>query len=65
MFALAAAEMVGSFDGIAYRAFYCYQLFQSEKMMACIILVGIVGFGADRLFVLTARRLLPWREGDW
>ncbi len=62
MFALAAAEMVGSFDGIAYRAFYCYQLFQSEKMMACIAAVGVCGYAADRIFAAVVRRLLPWQE---
>jgi ABC-type nitrate/sulfonate/bicarbonate transport system permease component len=64
MFALAAAEMTGSFDGIAYRAFYCYQLFQSEKMLACIVAVGAAGYAADRLFAAAARRLLPWREEE-
>jgi ABC-type nitrate/sulfonate/bicarbonate transport system permease component len=64
MFALAAAEMVGSFDGIAYRAFYSYQMFQSEKMMACIVVVAAAGLAADRLFAAAAARLLPWREED-
>lgn len=64
MFALAAAEMVGSFDGLAFRAYYSYQMFQSEKMMAYIVVVGVVGFAADRLFTACAQRLLPWREED-
>jgi NitT/TauT family transport system permease protein/sulfonate transport system permease protein len=64
MFSLAAAEMVGSFDGLAFRAFYSYQMFQSEKMVACIVVVGAAGFTLDYLFAAAARRLLPWREEE-
>ncbi len=66
MFALAAAEMVGSYDGLAYRAFYSYQLFQSAKMLACIACVGAAGLAADAACAALARRLAPWaEEASW
>jgi ABC-type nitrate/sulfonate/bicarbonate transport system permease component len=56
--------MLGAFSGIVYRIFYAYQMFQSERMLAAVVVVGALGFAADRLFVAAARRLLPWREEE-
>lgn len=61
-FALAAAEMAGAFEGIAYRIFYSHQMFQTERMMAGIVVVGCLGFTLDRLFCWGAYRLMPWWE---
>ncbi|MBI3550791.1 MAG: ABC transporter permease [Elusimicrobia bacterium] len=61
-FALAAAEMSGAFDGLAYRIFYSYQMFQTERMMAGVVALGALAFAVDRLFVAASRRVLPWRE---
>ena len=60
IFALAAAEMAGAFEGLAFRVFYSHQMFQTEKMMAGIVTLGCFGFLLDRLAVLGIRFLLPW-----
>jgi ABC-type nitrate/sulfonate/bicarbonate transport system permease component len=60
-FALGAAEMLGADGGIVYRIFFAYQMFQSARMLAAIVVVGALGLAADRLFVAASRRLLPWR----
>lgn len=64
VFALGAAEMLGAFSGIVYRIFFAYQMFQSARMLAAVVVVGALGLAADRLFVAAARRLLPWRPED-
>jgi len=60
-FALAAAEMSGAFEGLGFRVFYTYQMFQTDKMMAGIVVISLAGLLLDRLFVLTVERLVPWK----
>ncbi|MFA6093752.1 MAG: ABC transporter permease [Elusimicrobiota bacterium] len=63
-FALAAAEMAGAFEGLAYRVFYAHQMFQTERMMAGILVIAFLGLALDRLFLWTIRRLMPWWEEE-
>jgi NitT/TauT family transport system permease protein len=63
-FALAAAEMAGAFSGIAFRIFYSYQFFRTDKMMVAILTIGILSVVSDRLFVYIMRWLLPWWKGE-
>ncbi|MFH1618351.1 MAG: ABC transporter permease [bacterium] len=60
LFGLGAAEMSGAFEGVAYRIFYSREMFQTEKMMAGIVVVTFLGFALDRGFVRIAGRLIPW-----
>lgn len=61
-FALAAAEITGAFEGLAFRVFYSHQMFQTEKMMAGIVIVGCLGFAMDRFFYWGVRTAMPWWE---
>ncbi len=61
-FALAAAEMAGAFEGLAFRVFYAHQMFQTDRMMAGIVIVGCLGFAMDRLFFWGVRAAMPWWE---
>jgi ABC-type nitrate/sulfonate/bicarbonate transport system permease component len=63
-FALAAAEMSGAFSGVAFRIFYSYQLFRTDKMMVAILTIGFLGIVSDRVFVHVVRWLLPWWKGE-
>ena len=61
-FALAAAETAGAFEGLVFRIFYAHQMFQTERMMAGIVIVGCLGFTLDRLFYWGVRTATPWLE---
>lgn len=63
-FALAAAEMAGAFCGVAFRIFYSQQMFRTDKMMAAILTIGVLGIVCDWLFVRVMRWFLPWSVGD-
>lgn len=63
-FALAAAEMAGAFGGVAFRIFYSYQVFRTDKMMVAILTIGFLGIISDRLFIYFVRWLLPWWKGE-
>jgi NitT/TauT family transport system permease protein/sulfonate transport system permease protein len=57
---LVAAELSGSISGIAYMMSLGNQLFIVEWMFIGILLLGILGFTADRLFVWVSTKLFPW-----
>lgn len=57
---LVAAELSGATQGIAYMMSLGHQLFQVEIMFIGLVLLGVFGFLADRLFLLVTRKLFPW-----
>lgn len=59
-FALAAAEMAGAYEGIAFRVFQSHSMFRTDKMLVAIMVIGCIGLASDRSFVAVARRLVPW-----
>ena len=59
-FALAAAEMAGAYEGIAFRIFQAHSMFRNDKMLVGILVIGCTGFASDRTFVAGARWLVPW-----
>ncbi len=63
VFALGAAEMAGAFEGLAFRVFYSHQMFQTDKMMAGIVFIGMLGYSLDCTFRVCARRFMPWANG--
>ncbi|MBR1221673.1 ABC transporter permease [Bradyrhizobium sp. U87765 SZCCT0131] len=60
---LVAAELSGASAGVAYMMSQGHQLFRVDIMFIGLVLLGIFGFLADRIFVALARRLFPWYEG--
>ena len=63
-FALAAAEMAGAFEGLVFRIFYSHQMFQTDRMMAGIVMVGCLAFTLDRLFYWGVRTATPWLDEE-
>ncbi len=57
---LVAAEMAGSFVGVGYRVSAYHLVFEVDKMMGYIVVLGILGFTADRGFTYIINKLLPW-----
>jgi ABC-type nitrate/sulfonate/bicarbonate transport system permease component len=65
-FALAATEAVGAFSGIAFRAFFSYQTFRTDRMFVAILTLTALALLVDRLFVRLVRLAVPWwRTTEW
>jgi ABC-type nitrate/sulfonate/bicarbonate transport system permease component len=65
-FALAATEAVGAFSGIAFRAFFAYQTFRTDRMFVAILTITSLALVVDRLFVQLVRSVVPWwRSVQW
>ena len=57
---LVAGEIVGGDAGIGWRILWYQEFFQMDRVMAAILVVGVLGFAAD-----TALRLLQKHAGRW
>ncbi|MBN2067655.1 MAG: ABC transporter permease [Candidatus Diapherotrites archaeon] len=61
---LIAAEMAGAFSGLGFRIALLHDVFRIDKMIADIIVLGLLGLAADRLLVFSSKKLLPWLEKE-
>lgn len=58
---LVAAELLAADSGIGYTIQMGRQMFRIDVIVVGIIVIGIVGFVIDRVFLLLERRYLAWR----
>ncbi|MFC1753972.1 ABC transporter permease [Thermoproteota archaeon] len=61
---LIAAEMAGSFSGLGFRIAVSHLLFRVDKMVVDIIILGLIGIIADRIFVWLTKIFIPWHKGE-
>lgn len=54
---LVVVELVASTDGIGYLSVWARQMFRLDQMFAVMIVIGLVGFGLDRLLHAAESRL--------
>lgn len=57
---LVAAELSGATAGVAYMMSMGHQLFRVDIMFIGLLLLGLLGFLADRCFVYLSQKLFPW-----
>lgn len=62
LFALTAAEMFAASSGIGFRIVYSHQLFQTDKMVGMILLLGLIALLADMLLSALKRLVARWEE---
>ena len=58
--ATVVAEMSGADAGLGYRIFVNHLVFRPDRMLASLILVGIVGALIDRIYLSFGNWLFPW-----
>lgn len=59
-YTLVAAELAGTFSGIAYRIDIAQQNLQMGQMMGGLVVLGVISFLADRAFAMFAERTIWW-----
>jgi NitT/TauT family transport system permease protein len=59
-YTLVAAELAGTFAGLAYRIDIAQQNLQIGQVMAGLLMLGLISFLADRAFDVLAKRLVWW-----
>jgi len=58
-----AAEMVAVQSGLGYLLIEARNLFQTERALVVMLVIGSLGLGFDRLLRAVEQRVLAWREG--
>ncbi|KLU26938.1 sulfonate ABC transporter [Caballeronia mineralivorans PML1(12)] len=58
---LVVVELVASSEGLGYLIVYGRQLFQLDLVLASVLIVGAIGYVADRLLTLLEHKLSPAR----
>lgn len=62
IFALVAAEMFTASSGIGFRIIYSHQLFNTDEMIAMVLLLGIIALMLDKLMATAAKALSKWEK---
>lgn len=57
------AELIGTLRGIGYLITYYQKLFIVDKVVVCMVLIGVIGFALDRILRAIADRVLVWQRG--
>lgn len=57
------SEMVASTNGLGYFVLQAQQTFAIREMWAGIIMLGLIGYTCNVLFVVAERRMLAWHRG--
>ena len=60
--ALVVVELLASSEGLGFMIVYGRQLFQLDVVLAAVAVVGVVGYGLDKLLAAVETRLLGWRK---
>jgi ABC-type nitrate/sulfonate/bicarbonate transport system permease component len=55
-----AAEMIGATVGMGYMILEAQQTFRTERVIAGIFVIGVIGFATDLGFRRLRRLLMPW-----
>ena len=60
--AVVAAELIASTSGIGYRMSYARTLMQSDVVIICMLVIGIIGILMDKLLTIIFTALTPWER---
>jgi ABC-type nitrate/sulfonate/bicarbonate transport system permease component len=60
---MTVSEMVASSNGIGYFVLQSQRTFAIVDMWAGILLLGIIGYALNAIFVLIENRVLAWHHG--
>lgn len=57
------AEGLSGLEGLGFLIFRAQGLLLTDQLLVCMVIIGFVGFGIDRVMYLAQRRVLRWKQG--
>jgi NitT/TauT family transport system permease protein len=57
-------EMISSVDGLGYMAIYALSSLRTDRMLAIVVVIALLGLALDRLLVAARNRLVYWEKLD-
>jgi ABC-type nitrate/sulfonate/bicarbonate transport system permease component len=64
MIVVVITEMVASADGLGYQVVYALSSLRTDRMLAVVIVIALLGYALDTLVVLARDRLIYWEKLD-
>ena len=62
MIVVVITEMISSADGLGYLVIYTLSSLQTDRMLAVVVAISLVGLALDRALVLLRNRLVYWEK---
>lgn len=62
--AVVASELIASTTGIGYKLNYARSMMQANKVLVCMIVIGLVGVIMDKLIGWLFTQLTPWTRAN-
>lgn len=59
---LVIAELIAAEKGLGYKIVQSQRFFQTDKVLFCILIIGIIGLIIDYTFKILVKVLTPWAE---
>jgi len=59
---LVAAEMSAASEGLGFRITYSHLVFRPDKMIANLLVLGVIGATVDQLFIWLRNKMIPWYQ---
>lgn len=64
MIVVIITEMISSADGLGYLVMYSLASFKTDRMLAIVVVIALMGVALDRLVVSVRDRLVSWERLD-
>lgn len=62
--AVVASELVAAVSGIGYRMNFARTMMHSDKVIVCMIVVGLIGILMDKLLSVLFELITPWEKNN-
>ena len=64
MIVVVITEMISSADGLGYLVVYSLSSLKTDRMLAVVAVIALIGYALDKLVVLARDRLIYWEKLD-
>ena len=64
MIVVVITEMISSADGLGYLVVYSLSSLRTDRMLAVVVVIALIGYALDKLVVLARNRLIYWEKLD-
>ena len=59
---LVISELIAAQNGLGFKIIYSQRFLQTDKVLFCIVIIGLIGLTLDFAFKLLFRLTLPWAD---
>jgi NitT/TauT family transport system permease protein len=62
MIVVVITEMISSADGLGYQVIYALSSLKTDRMLALVVIIALLGWLLDRALVVLRDRLVYWEK---